>query len=334
MNIRDYLIRKHGGHRSRQLSSENEIALPSCPGCGKGGDHFNYNVLKNRGGCLKCGWGVAGKDAAVALIAKLEEISFENARFIVRYGDKEKLDAVADLLTFEMPSVVESKETLHVNTELPQEFELMIDSLRARIHMIPVEFGKRFYPTSVIEHFHLGFCRSGNYNARIIFPVRCLDMKSFVARSILSWMTKKYKNPPGSKHSQLLYNYNRIEEEDQIYVCEGPTDVLRLTQYGLQAVCTFGKKISTEQVDLLYAKRPKEVVVIFDADAVSQNVKAFEKLSLRLNASYVLLPKKSKSRYYDPDDVPLEILREKISERIGISKLDNTIHTLKSFTSF
>ncbi len=324
MDLKQYLIDKHGGHASKQSSSKNEIALPACPKCGKEEDHFNFNIATKKGGCLSCGFGIHN---GIALIQVLEQVSRKEARNIYLLGlvGKSKLDAIEDMLT--KKNIEEPDETEeHQNVDLPEEFELMIDVLRDPVKKIPKVFFERRYPDYVISEYQLGFCLSGNYQARIIFPVYCAGKKSFVARKTHEWMNKKYKNPSGSKHSQLLYGYDLVSSQVIIFVCEGPTDVLRLRSYGWNAVCTFGKKISNVQIDLIFDLDPLEVVALFDGEAVKQNKKAFKKLSLRFKTSYILLPEDK-----DPDNISENELSRLYDDRFGISKIDDVQRMLKHF---
>lgn len=326
MEIRDLLIQKYGGAKSRQLASSDEIGLPNCPFCGKDKHHFNVNVRTKTAGCLKCGRGFRGRKAYIKLIAKLEDVSFEKAERILLYGDKDKASAVVDILTANKNKDEGEKPKNHVNTKLPDEFELIIDPLRSKKKIIPTAFAKREYLDETLERFEIGFCRSGDYASRIIFPIKCRDKYSFVARGIHEWQNKKYKNPPGSKHSQLLFGYNLVQKGKTIVLVEGATDVLRMDAYHIYAVGTFGKKLSMEQIDLLVDLKPKEVIALFDSDALKQNQKAFERLSLRLNASYAILPEP-----YDPDNIPMILLNNALRNRTGISKLENALRLLKSF---
>ena len=321
IDIKKYLIDNHGGHKSKQLSSNSEIAM-ICPECGKGEDHFNFNVDRKRGGCLKCGYGVRSIES---LLIKLEGIKKSEAKLLVETGGyKNKVEAVLNI--FEDKNIYEEdKEAEHINSDLPKEFELMIDYLRIPKYIIPSCFDDRKYPLLLIEKYGIGFCKKGKYASRIIIPIICGDKKSFVARRIFEWQNNKYKNPPGSKHSQLLFGFDNIKKGETIYVCEGVTDVLRMSQYGYNAVSTFGKKISDNQIKLLSLKEPFEIVVLFDGDAIKQNKKAFRKISLNHNTSYVTLPSE-----YDPDNIQFNLLKKMIKNRIGISKINDTISILNT----
>lgn len=325
-DIKEFLY-KHGGHRSKQLTSADEIALPTCLWCGKGGDHFNYNIKLKKGGCLKCGLGVKTHEGIVAL---LEGITRQDALHFINFSGGDRISAVIDILKSVKEEVQEESIVNHTNADLPKEFELMVDVLKPLSQQIniPIPFAERKYSVDLIEKMQIGFCREGDYACRIIFPIRCNGMKSFVARRIHDWMGKKYKNPPGSKHSQLLYGYDLIPLNQIIFIVEGVTDALRLISYGFYAVCTFGKKLSSEQINLLFSLKPKECVLMFDSDALKEIIKAFGKLSMRINSSVIKLPKNILREDVDPDELSQNEVALLFNKRITMSKIDNTISIL------
>lgn len=333
LDLRDYLIDRYSGRPMKGKPAEISI---DCPSCGKGEFHFSFNVVKREGNCFHCPYLV---NSGERLLQDLEGITQVQAKILLSTGSLEGTRASAAL------HILNSKERfsqgtdpdeLHKNADLPEGFTLMVNPNRVPVMRVPVQFSSRGYSVRTLQNMQIGFCASGSYSGRIIFPIMCGRLKSFYARRIYDWMEPKYKNPPGSKHSQLLYNYDNIPSQcDLVCVVEGCTDVLRLTDYGMFAVATSGKKISSEQISLLVSKEPKEVVALFDGDAYVENQKSFEKLSYRLNAFMAYLPKKgvvkNKTEYYDPDDCPKELLNQVISNRIGMSRIATATRILKNF---
>jgi len=328
MNLTDYLINKHGG---RSKSGDKDEVVMDCPNCGKADNHFSFNVRKGVGNCYRCSY---HPRSATVLIQKLDGVDKETAELIAIYGNDSgsKAEAVIELLG--RKTETRDEFVPHKNASLPKEFQLMVDALREPRVLIPTDFMKRGYSVEALKKFRVGFCSEGDYKSRVIFPVECEDNTSFVARRIHDYMDKKYKNPMDSKHEQLLYNYNRLPDGGQIFICEGVTDVLRMESHGFHATATFGKKISTYQIQLIQKLNPKEVIVCFDGDAIDSNRRAFDRLSYRVNTSFILLPKKpNQDKYYDPDDVPKMTLYACIHERIGMSKLQNSIRILSEIVN-
>lgn len=326
----DLLVDECGGEQVK--GKPGEVSF-DCPECGKADKHFRFNVVKDRGACWKCDYRVGSIEA---LIVKIKGISKQRAENWVLTGsaDTTRAQSALEILN---KAEVESEivfDDKHVNSELPEEFIPMYDNIRQPVCMVPKVFAQRNYSLETIGRLGLGFCKEGKYAGRIIFPLRCDGQESFFARRIFDYQNPKYKNPPNSKHSQLLYNYDEIPNSAfRVFVVEGCTDVCRLVDWGYDAVGTSGKKISTNQIDLLAKKYPAEVVVLFDGDAIKENEKAFTKLSYRLNASIAFLPEKGVNEkgdtiYYDPDDAPVEMLDKAIENRVPMSRLGYAITLL------
>lgn len=331
-HIADFLINECDGVRVK--GSPHEVTM-DCPECGKGDGHFRFNTIKGMGACFKCDYRVGSIEA---LVAKVKGISKMRAEIWVETGNPEasRAQAAAVILSRDKKEDRSSKvEDRHIDSPLPKEFIPMYEPLRRPISVVPKVFAKRGYTLNTIANLGLGFCKIGDYAGRIIFPLRCDGKESFFARKIFEYQHPKFKNPPGSKHSQLLYNYDQVYTgASMVFVVEGCTDVCRLFDYGYQVVGTSGKKISSEQIDMLVRKEPKEVVALFDGDAVKENRGAFEKLAYRLKASIAFLPQKGvnvegEKTYYDPDDAPFDLLKSSIESRVGMSRLDNAINFLK-----
>jgi len=326
VNIENYLIEKRGGHWAKWKAERNvEISLDACPNCGKGDEHFNFNVKKNRGGCFSCDF----RCDDVQLIAALESISRDKAKTVLDGQEYNELDSAISMLGEQTNTNEEITEAEHINCELPKEYELIFDVLRNPSVIVPTAFKQRNYDPRILARYKVGFCRSGDFNARIIFPIKTAHRFSFTSRAILSSQSKKYRHPKGTLTSKMLFGYDMVFRNCKILcIVEGPTDVLRISGYGIDAVCTFGKKISSEQIRLISKREPKEVVCLFDGDAVEQNMKMFQRLSMRLNTSYILLPRKENGDFYDPDDIPKEMFFDLFERRVGLDDLMNTVRIL------
>lgn len=331
LDLRRYLIENKNGMANKKRPVEISI---HCPNCGKGEGHFSFNLLKRKGGCLKCGYAVHD---SVSLISRLENVPETKAKIFLMTGsyDSNRSDIIIRLLDQRELPYEESEPEYHMNSNVPSFFIQMVKEDRNPPVLMPTVFKSRNYSLATIKKLEIGYCTEGDYAARIIFPIKCFGMTSFYARRIFDWMDKKYKNPPGSKHSYLLYNYDNIPRNaDLVFVVEGATDVCRLTDYGYYSVSASGKKISSEQIDLLVNLYPREVVFLFDSDAVKENIHSFEKASNRLNCSFVTLPKKGegeKAHYYDPDDCPRDLFDRAVKDRVGMIRAERAIKILKKF---
>lgn len=86
----------------------------------------------------------------------------------------------------------------------------------------------------------------------------------------------RYNNSIGTQFAQLLFGYDDITENTAtVILVEGIFDkiavdkVLRLWESEeVKCVCTFGKKISAEQIEKLKVKGVSRVILLYDFDAI------------------------------------------------------------------
>jgi len=113
----------------------------------------------------------------------------------------------------------------------------------------------------------------------LLFPIRQDgNIKGYVARlCVQSNALKRYDNPTAVPFGSLLYGIDEINEEtDTVYIGEGIFDKFNI-QKGLNfleldncvALCSFGKKLSDNQIYLLKLKNIKKIVLFYDPDAIS-----------------------------------------------------------------
>lgn len=69
------------------------------------------------------------------------------------------------------------------------------------------------------------------------------------------------------------FDHYTVKSSDRIVLVEGQYDALRLVYHGLPAVCTFGtSNWNSAKLNLILGRRPKRVVLAFDADKEGQSV--------------------------------------------------------------
>ena len=159
------------------------------------------------------------------------------------------------------------------------------------------------------------------YKKRVIIPVRQDGvLRSFVARSIhdacpachkepcrcqARW--QKALHPEDVRMAQLLFNIDRMRQNQEIVLMEGVFDALRLPA---QAVCSFGAHLSREQRALL-RKRTDKVIICWDGDEVGRagaHRVAQELVSDLITVRIARLPDGT-----DPGNLPLDVLRARIA---------------------
>ena len=107
----------------------------------------------------------------------------------------------------------------------------------------------------------------GGWAFRMIIPVFMNGfMVNFAGRAVCG-QEPKYKNCPNaysfSPINDTIYGYDEIQEGETLVLVEGPLDRWRL---GKGAYATFGLTLTSAQANLLYHKKPKKLVFLYDAD--------------------------------------------------------------------
>ncbi len=181
------------------------------------------------------------------------------------------------------------------------------------------------------------------YRNRIMFPLWDTNGKviGFSGRIYEGNDTSKYINTMETdifKKGSLLYNYDNarksILDKDEIIICEGFMDVIRLYTIGIEnVVATMGTAITKEQLNLI-RKLTNNVILMFDGDKAGEKATlSFLELSKEIdfNISIVRLEED-----LDPDDYILKKGKDKMIEHLskGINSFDYTLLNLKNNYNF
>ena len=181
------------------------------------------------------------------------------------------------------------------------------------------------------------------YRNRIMFPLWDINGKviGFSGRIYEGNDTSKYINTMETdifKKGSLLYNYENarksILDKDEIIICEGFMDVIRLYTIGVtNVVATMGTAVTKEQLNLI-RKLTNNVILLFDGD------KAGEKATL----SFIELSKENDFNVgiirleedLDPDDYIIQKGKDKMMEHLSkpINSFDYELVNLKNNYNF
>lgn len=116
------------------------------------------------------------------------------------------------------------------------------------------------------------------YLRRVLIPVH--DRKGkflwYEGRLIRTSKGIKYYRETGTQPNKILFNLHRVirKKFDYIIIVEGILDAITLWMWGYPGVCTFGAKISLEQ--MILASEFDKVYILFDNDFAGS--KAFGKV--------------------------------------------------------
>ena len=233
-----------------QRDGHREFTL-CCPSCGKP-DKVMVSERSGRWTCYSEGIG----GAFPQLMALLEEIPEREAWQRWNAGRVHALGPIR-------PTIVE--EFVPEPVRLPEEFEPVWDAQHS-LWNVPDYLTDRGISKETAREHGVGFCRTGPYAHRLVFPgMHLAQLVGFQARAMRKFLEPKMLNPNFPK-TRYLIGHDLAVLSEQVLVVEGPIDVLRLSQKGLVAVGMMGKKLSTAQVHLLLLGGFDSIVLLPDAD--------------------------------------------------------------------
>ncbi len=181
------------------------------------------------------------------------------------------------------------------------------------------------------------------YRNRIMFPLWDTNGKviGFSGRIYEGKDQSKYINTMETdifKKGSLLYNYENarksILDKDEIIICEGFMDVIRLYTIGVtNVVATMGTAITKEQLNLI-RKLTNNVILMFDGDSAGEKATlSFIELSkdIDFNLNIVRLEED-----LDPDDYIIKKGKDKMMEHLSkpINAFDYALFNLKNNYNF
>lgn len=161
-------------------------------------------------------------------------------------------------------------------------------SLTIKLIEFPKEFSKLTVNTSAkywnyatdrlkaetIERFNLQYCETGFYKQRIVIPVYLRNnLVAYLCRSIDPESPKRYLNAYDTDMSNYLFNYDSIQPDSEILVCESSFDCMSAVEKGyVNSVSTFGTNISARQKELLAELKPKKLILCFHNDKAGVSI--------------------------------------------------------------
>lgn len=238
-----------------------------CPFCNKDRHDLRMYINKEtgRGYCHHCSTGFT----PIGFIIARDSIPYSEA-FRVLYSGEESFPFAKEKKEDPLPNGMWFPELTSLNE-------------RAVSYLMGRNIG-----LEAMRHFKMAFCETDTINnerrystgGRIIIPI-CDNNGKVIAwqgRDITGTKKNKYLFPSGFAGAEYLYNIDAIpERSDYIIICEGIFDVFGWWMAGFKnAVATFGKKISKQQLELIKSKKPKMLLMAWDSDADWQKHKFCE----------------------------------------------------------
>jgi hypothetical protein len=303
--IRKFDLAAYALHHGAEPGKRNEWVM-TCPSCGK--QKLSMNIDRRTWHCWVCEQYAVGDDGKrrpvyaaggiLDLIQFLEGVQREQAIDMVLSGAMFGYEDI-DL----MPAEVIADDLMRAYQPAPGI--LLPESVRPATGILPF-CRRRGILDEDIRTFGIGWCDAGRCAGRLIFPV--WEEGRFVyyqARAM--WHLRagdvKALNPPATAgaavSSEVLMNLDLARHYPRVAIVEGPTDLVRT---GPDAVCTFGKQISSAQIARLRRAGVRSLDLMWDADARAAMEAAIPLLSSLFDLRVVWLPQA------DPGDYPREQL--------------------------
>jgi len=260
VNFIDYL--ETNLSTSRVSGGSQVLINDDCPFCGGSGRMY-VDVRKQVGICFKCGQGFGG------------------IRFVMAHENVSKAKAAGILEGFDGRYVSERDE------EEPKQ-----ELWWPQCEPLPVEavayLGERGFTLPFCQSMRFSFCsvdtvvggkayRTAN---RVIIPIfdRRGNAVGWQGRDITGKSRIKYLLQPGFDAKSSLYNIQAIAEGVPVVVVEGVMDACGWIRSGYtNVVATWGKKISDEQLLMLFHLNPPIVYMAWDGDAADKKYEFAEK---------------------------------------------------------
>lgn len=298
----EYLDSRQGGHSGRWPEYQ-----WSCPFCvDLTGDEsrkrkLRVNVAKHVANCFRCGFNGTLADVFRGLNPGGKLLAHE-VEILARAPEARDVRLTLSqevLLKFYGREQVASYDLLPV--PLPPEYlPLDANDPLTRLGYCYLTIDRKVDP-AFIPLMQIGFCLTGTYRLRLVFPVIQGGQVVYFTTRYCGDHPIKSLNPKDERfrHTKgtCLLNYDVCFGEPVVGVVEGPLSAIGLHP----AVCLLGKTASETQIGLLEtlaANGTKEFVLGMDPDAGPEEYETYRELSGRLpKVTYLPL------RDGDPDDM-------------------------------
>ena len=309
--------------------SGDELVLRECLFCGRAMKMY-VNIAKLRFNCFAASCGAKGR--LVALVMAIEDCDAAQASQIIKGLSKGLLQSKP--LTSLERSFIDLQtgiseadaRTEALKVPLPPEYEPCWDGEEWRV---PKYLTDRGVDRESLRNWQVGFARRGRYAGRVIIPVKCEGMSSFVARDSTGEARQKYLNPGASMMGHMLFGYDACDPGGLVVAVEGVFDAIRLWSLGIPAVAYFGSTPRPQQTRLLEHLNPSRLILLPDPDATDAVADYATSICGRFDE--VLL---STLEEGDAASVSREILVEALRDSHPItSKLDSLEKKLDSINS-
>jgi len=247
-----------------------------CPFCGKENNHFSVGLDNGLFKCYICGNG-RGKAGGnyKELVSRISHIPYNKV-------DEQLIEGIRATSLWDITDVPPSHVIATAVSFKEVKGTVSISTQEEPLVRKALEYLKgRGIPTW--RSFNLGVRvgTSGRYFGRVLIPIYFKgEVINFVARNILDRPdVLRYTGPSlydgWTPKSECIFNYDAIQEGDEILIVEGIFDALPLFD-DLNVIALLGKSLSDKQLYHILTLKPAKVTIILDGDVVSEFVRTPE----------------------------------------------------------
>lgn len=254
----------------------------NCPKCGNTKFKLYVNVEKLVWNCFRCNWGKGIRDISLLMAEvsnrNVNDVRKEISRFVIpSLKSEDFVEKLEEKLYKKQPKV---KKITFKAMDMPGT-----DNEKALVYQQAMQYAVRrgLSPKEVgaLSIRAAGVLR-GNPGPFLIFPI-AYDGKivNYQGRRINGDFEPKYVSGPD------IHDYLFPMDQTQLEICrytqyvvivEGIFDAIAMWRCDRPAVCTFGKKITDAQVNLLRQIGIKKVILAWDPDAQKEIEDAAKRL--------------------------------------------------------
>lgn len=167
-------------------------------------------------------------------------------------------------------SVDSIEEAVVRPVQLPEEFKSLLDESKSIGYKMAVRYARKRKLTNLdIIKYNIGYCETGEYKDRLIFPSYDDEnrLNFFTARSYFDDVYLKYKNPEADRN--IVGFENLIDFRFPITLCEGPLDAIAIKR---NVTPLFGKFPSAKLMRKLMSDLVREIFIVLDDDALQSAI--------------------------------------------------------------
>jgi hypothetical protein len=270
----DYLDSRLGPHIGR--APEIQFFCPFCPdrrGSESSQPRFRFNTVKKKGMCFRCGY------AAKTLMALFKDLNggkilLEEQSFLKEEQETAFQENVYGKVLVTLFGAEQQDREL-IPVPLPGEYEPLWEdvSFLGRIGRNYL-LDDRHIRKSHLKKFEIGYCATGDYEGRVIFPVTLNGRVVYFSNRYAGDYFLKTKNPKNRKgfytRDDVLYGFDQCKGAKSVLLVEGPISLLRATDH-YPTMAMLGKRLSEQQTVVvleMVEEGLEELIVGVDADAL------------------------------------------------------------------